>query len=161
MIRRARREDAWQIWDAHMRSIREVCSHDHTPDEISVWGNRPYNEEQRVRGIENDFIWVVELNGKVEGYTHFHRKKDNPNEGFLWALYLSPAAIGKGFGRQMMEEVFKTAKEHSLHSIDLESTITAHEFYRHFGFVDTGPMHTKTSGGMSVRCTPMKWTARL
>ena len=69
-VRRAKSEDAPGIHDAHMRSIREVWSKDHSEDEIRGWGNRPYREDQRLNAIKNQFVWVVDNNGKIEGYGH-------------------------------------------------------------------------------------------
>jgi hypothetical protein len=55
-IRRAKPGDAKAIHEAHMKSIQEVCSKDHSFEEISAWGNRPYLEEQRQNSINNDLI---------------------------------------------------------------------------------------------------------
>jgi len=39
--------------------------------------------------------------------------------------------------------------------IKLESTITAHDFYKHMGFVDHGPERQIKIGGQRVTCFPM------
>ena len=38
LIRQARFGDELGIHEAHMRSIREVCIHEHGPGEIKGWG---------------------------------------------------------------------------------------------------------------------------
>ena len=37
-IRRARLTDSLGIHEAHMRSIRELCGADYTPEQINAWG---------------------------------------------------------------------------------------------------------------------------
>lgn len=76
-VRRARPEDARGIHEAHMRSIREVCSQDHTEEEIRGWGFRPYREDQRINAIVNQHVWVVENSGKIEGYGHLSLINEN------------------------------------------------------------------------------------
>jgi hypothetical protein len=70
MIRRARVDDAKGIHEAHMQSIQTLCSMDHSPEEIKAWGGRPFNEAQRIAAIQNQHVWVVETDSKIEGYGH-------------------------------------------------------------------------------------------
>lgn len=157
IIRRARIEDAMGIHNAHMRSIQEVCSKDHTNEEISGWGNRPFNEDQRVSAIENQYVWVVEIKNTIEGYSQILFKE---REGVLFAhvlgLYLTPKAIGLRIGKQMLQLMIEEAKSKRVSQVTLESTITAHNFYQKFGFVDSAPQVVVQIGGSGVRCQPMK-----
>jgi len=157
IIRRARIEDAMGIHDAHMKSIQEVCSKDHTNEEISGWGNRPFNEDQRVSAIENQYVWIVEIKNTIEGYAQILFKE---REGVLFAhilgLYLTPNAIGLGIGKQMLQLMIDEAKTKRVRQVTLESTITAHNFYQNFGFVDSAPQVVAQIGGSGVRCQPMK-----
>lgn len=156
IIRRARIEDALGIHNAHMRSIQEVCSKDHANEEISGWGNRPFNEVQRVSAIENQFVWVVEIKTTIEGYAQILFKE---REGVLFAhvlgLYLTPNAIGLGIGKQMLQLMIEEAKLKRVSQVTLESTITAHNFYQKLGFIDSAPQVVAQIGGSGVRCQPM------
>jgi hypothetical protein len=40
-------------------------------------------------------------------------------------------------------------------SISLDSSITANDFYKHLGFVDSAPMTFREIGGSRVTCFPM------
>jgi tetratricopeptide (TPR) repeat protein len=113
-IRRAIPKDAEAIHRAHMKSIQEICSKDHSPQEIQAWGHRPYREDQRVGSIKNDIVWVVEDGGSIEGYGHLRVfEKDGLKRGHIFGLYLTPMVVGKSLGKAivdlMMEEI-KTAK---------------------------------------------------
>lgn len=157
MIRRAQVEDAKGIHDAHMRSIREVCSKQHTEDEISGWGNRPFNEEQRISAIKNHSVWVVEINDKIEGYSQISfKQKEEQQVAHILGLYLTSRASGLGLGKQLLQLMLEEAKAKNVRQITLESTITAHPFYQKFGFVDSAPQLVAQIGGSSVRCQPMK-----
>lgn len=156
-IRRARKEDAQDIHDAHMRSIREICSKENTVEEISGWGNRPFNKDQRIAAIENHFVWVVEINKKIEGYAQIVFKEiEEQVFAHIFGLYLSSNALGLGVGRKFIELMIEEAKTKKVSRITLESTITAHKFYQKFEFVDTGDQITVQIGESAVRCQPMK-----
>ena len=157
MIRRAKPEDAFGIHEAHMRSIREVCSKDHSLEEISGWGNRPYREDQRLNAIKNQFVWVVDNSGKIEGYGHLALNSENGRvRGHVMGLYLVPEAGGKGFGVAIAREMIAEAKRQNAYEINLESTLTAHSFYKKMGFADSGEQATIELGGSKIRYIPMK-----
>ncbi|MFM6929298.1 MAG: GNAT family N-acetyltransferase [Bdellovibrio sp.] len=155
-IRRALPDDALGIHEAHMRSIREVCSKDHTAEEIQGWGNRPYREDQRVNAIQKQHVWVVENVGKIAGYGHlFLSNKDDLMRGYVVALYLAPEANGRGLGAELIRSMIAEAQSKKAIEISLESTLTAHGFYNKMGFRDSGEQITVEVGGSKVRCIPM------
>lgn len=158
MVRRATIDDARAIHEAHMLSIQTVCIQEHTAEEIRGWGGRPYNEAQRVLSIQKNLVWVVELNGKIEGYAAIQLlEKDGQRFGYIAGLYLSLVALGRGYGRQMFDLMMDAAKEYSAQKVKLESTLTAHGFYKKMGFLDAGPMMYADIGGSQVRCIPMEF----
>lgn len=156
MIRKAKPEDAMAIHEAHMLSIQTVCSKDHSTEEINAWGRRPFNEAQRVSAIQNQTVWVVELDNKIEGYGHLRvYEKDGQKLAHVMGLYLTQKALGKNFGQQMFSLMLAEAKLQGAERINLESTLTAHGFYKKMGFVDSGPQMTVEIGGTPIRCIPM------
>ncbi|MFN7825799.1 MAG: GNAT family N-acetyltransferase [Pseudobdellovibrionaceae bacterium] len=157
LIRRAAIADAEQIHNAHMQSIREVCSKDHTEAEIAAWGNRPFNKEQRESSIKNDFVWVIEAAGAIQGYSHLKLfEKDGLKQGHILGLYLTPRILGKKLGQRMVSLMIEQAKEFCAQRITLESTISAHSFYGRNGFHDVGPMIAIKINNQDVRCYPME-----
>jgi putative acetyltransferase len=156
-IRRAKPEDALGIHEAHMRSIRDVCSKDHSPDEIQGWSNRPYREDHRVNAIKNQCVWVVDNSGKIEGYGHLSFISENGRtRGHILGLYLAPEANGKGLGATIANAMIAEAKKQNAFEINLESTLTAHRFYKKLGFVDSGEQAVIELGGSQIRYIPMK-----
>ena len=156
-IRRAALKDASEIHRAHMTSIQEICSRDHTPEEIEVWGKRPYREETRVDGIKNDLVWVVEDHGSIEGYAHVRLETENGlKKGSLLGLYLTPKVAGKGFGKDLLQILTRELVLAGAHEIVLNSSLNGYPFYLKHGFVKAGPETTHAIGTGQVRCVPMK-----
>ena len=157
LIRRASLQDAEAIHVAHMKSIQDICSKDHTPEEIQAWGHRPYKEDQRKGSIKNDSVWVVEDHGNIQGYGHFKAfEKDGIQIGHIYGLYLTPIVLGKKLGRSIVELMINEAKAVKAREITLEATLTAHDFYLKMGFEDNGPQMTVEISGHKIRCHPMK-----
>lgn len=157
IIRRALVTDAEAIHIAHMKSIQEICSRDHASEEIKVWGNRPFREEQRISAIKNDLVWVVETGQKIEGYAHLKiSTKAEEKVAHIFGLYLTPTVLGKGIGRLIVEIIIEAAKAAGAMEMTLESTITAHSFYASMGFIDSGPQQTIEISGVGIRCFPMR-----
>ena len=157
LVRRARVEDAKSIHEAHMRSICEICSQDHSEDEILGWGHRAYNEQQRLNSIKNHLVWVVESKGKITGFGEFIIKENNGvKEGRLEALYLTPEITGQGFGKKIIDLMVNEARAANIKIIKMESTISAHSFYKKLGFSDCGPQIIFPVNGIGVRCFPME-----
>ena len=154
-IRKAQLGDEEGIHKSHMRSIREVCSEHHTPDEIRGWGNRELGERW-TNAIKEGHVWVVELEGTIQGHG-FLRIKDVNGEkhGFIHGLYLTPEILNQGIGAKIMGLMLDKAKTEKVKTLTLESTITAHEFYKRHGFQDQGEMIKHTVNGSEVRCFPM------
>jgi GNAT superfamily N-acetyltransferase len=158
-IRRAFYADAEGIHKAHMKSIQQVCAKDHTPQEIQGWGHRPFQKEQRLRAIENDWVWAIEDQNEIEGYGYIAVfDKEGHREAYVYGLYLTPKMLGRGVGKNLFETVLEVLKSQHVGFVRLDSTITAQEFYKKMGFVNTGPEKTVEIGGSPVRCYPMKLT---
>jgi GNAT superfamily N-acetyltransferase len=139
-----------------MRSIREVCVHEHGEDEIRGWGNRPLGTRW-VNSIQNENVWVVADGDAIYGLAYLSLPSENGEvRAFLDSLYLTPEVLGRGFGRRLMELVLQAARDAGARSIALNSTLTAHEFYLKAGFVDTGPRERREIAGYPVSYYPMR-----
>jgi len=153
LLRKAVPGEESALHEAHMRSIREVCVKDHGEDEIKGWGNRPLGNRW-IEAIQKDIVWVIEDGGKIFGVSFL--KLVDEQTAFLHALYLTPEIIGQGWGKLLMKKLIQEAKAKAVRKIKLESTITAFEFYKSFGFVVTGPKQMVEIGGYPVTSFPME-----
>lgn len=155
LIREAQPGDESGIHEAHMRSIREVCIRDHSEEEISGWGNHPLGDRW-IAQIQESGVWVIELDGVIRGVGYIQtRHKTHEREAHLFALYLAPEALGKGLAGRLLQLLLNKARSDGARVVTLVSTLTAHGFYKRFGFVDSGPMKLTKIGGVQVRGVPM------
>jgi len=156
LIRRALIEDAFGIHQAHMKSIQEVCFIEHSPEEIKVWGHRPFKEDQRINAIKNQIVYVTVIDNKIEGYAHLKLYSENEmQKAHIMGLYLTPSAIGMNIGKSMLRHLLDEAKNNDVIEVTLESTLTAKKFYLKNGFKDSGEMTTIILDNQPVRCIPM------
>jgi predicted GNAT family N-acyltransferase len=155
IVRKALPGDEAGIHQAHMRSINEVCVKDHGKDEIKGWGNRPLGDRW-IRPIQDGHVWVVESDHTIYGLGYLKvLEKENVKSAYLHALYLTPEILGMKFGYKLTKLMLKTASDFGAKEITLDSSITAHDFYKRMGFIDNGPMKFHEIGGIPVRCFPM------
>ena len=155
IIREAKPGDEAAIHEAHMRSIREICIKDHGKDEIRGWGYRQLDDRWS-EPISHGGIWVVEFYNRVNGVGFIRiLNKNNETTAHLHALYLTPEVVGKGMALKLANLMLDMAKSKGAVKITLESSITAREFYKKLGFVDSEPMKKVDIGGYPVTCFPM------
>ena len=93
-----------------------------------------YNDEVMQKRLENSFIYVSEVDGKIVGFANFSPvTEDGITE--LLAIYLSPEHHGKGIGTALLNEGFKNlegAKEVFI-NVEKENKI-GKTFYQAKGF---------------------------
>lgn len=144
-----------------MRSIREVCARNHTPEEIIGWGNRTFDSEMWKRVIQDDFVWFIDSEGQIEGYGHLriYQPEVDIVHASIRGLYLVPEALGQGLGNRLIKMMLIMAGENKASEIFLASTLTAHTFYKKMGFVDSGPQGRISIGGSDVTYIPMRLEA--
>jgi GNAT superfamily N-acetyltransferase len=155
MIRKAKKGDEASIHEAHMRSIREICIHDHGEEEVKGWGNRPLGNRW-ISEIENGHVWVVELKEAIEGVGCIQISDTEKGKiGYISHLYLTPVAAGKGYGAKLMKLMLDVASDAQVKVIALESSLTALNFYKKYGFKESGPLIKVELGPSMVRAFPM------
>jgi GNAT superfamily N-acetyltransferase len=143
------------LHQAHMRSIREVCIKDHGEEEVRGWGNRPLGNRW-FDSIKTGYVWVVEAAGVIQGHGYIRVYVENGRtQAHIHGLYLTPEVLGQGHGSALMNLMLAQARKEGVSQVTLDSTLTAHDFYRRFGFVDSGPMKWNEIGGSQVRSFPM------
>jgi HAD superfamily hydrolase (TIGR01509 family) len=157
VIRRARPDDACGIHMAHMRSILETCAKDYSEEQISAWGRRRYNAEERLRTIQEDLIWVVEFKNVIHGYGHVAVSKGTGGRCVdIDALYLTPDVAGRGIGRTLMTAMEAAARNLGSCEIELLSTRSALSFYKRIGYEQVGSETQVRIGGVPIPCFVLK-----
>lgn len=159
LIRRACIEDALGIHLAHIKSIQDVCSKEHSPEEIKVWGHRAFKEDQRINSINNQIVFVVVIENAIQGYGHLKLYSENEiKKAHILGLYLAPSAIGLGIGKSLLLNLLIEAKKNNATEVTLESTLNAKEFYLKNNFRDLGEIKSIILDDQPIRCIPMSLT---
>ena len=154
-IRKARPGDESGIHEAHMRSIREVCVTLHGEDEVRGWGNRPLGNRW-IEPIKEGHVWVIEYHNEIHGMGYIRIYQEyGVQMAHIHGLYITPDVIGQGLGQKLMNLMLDAARADKVRTITLDSSLTAHDFYKKNGFKDSGPIKYKEMGGSSVRGYPM------
>lgn len=100
--------------------------------------------------LDQRTLFIAEEQGEILGYLSM-----NPQDGFVPALYLSPAARGKGTGRLLLDAA-KAAHPDGLDLTVFERNTEALRFYAREGFVeDPSRRDDKTEEGIPTLW--MRW----
>lgn len=154
-IREAKPGEEKAIHEAHMRSIREICVKDHGENEIRGWGNRSPGDRW-IEAIKNQNVWVVEGDGNIYGHACLNVFEENhETKACIQGLYLTPEVLHQGFGFKLAGIMLDKARNAGAKTVTLDSSITAHDFYKGLGFVDAGPKKSVEIGGYPVTAFPM------
>lgn len=155
-IRLAKLGDEPGIHKAHMRSINEVCIKDHGEDEVSGWGSRTLGDRWK-QGIRENRVWVVEFMGNICGVAcAIVNKRETAMIGHIQALYLTPEVLKKGVGKNLMNLMIEYVRRYHVSKVTTDSTLTAHDFYKSFGFVDVSGLKKDRIGGSVVSSYEME-----
>jgi N-acetylglutamate synthase-like GNAT family acetyltransferase len=152
LIRKALVTDAEQIWAVHSASIREVCSGSYTLEQIDEWIAvlAPGHYLEPIETLE--FV-VAEVDGQVQGFCIL-----NLDTGELHAVYVAPAACGRGIGRELMTWAENTASRHGWAELFLKATLNAVSFYEKCGFRAGRLSNHPLPSGTPRACVEMRKT---
>lgn len=150
IIRKALVTDAEQIWKVHTASIRRFCSGAYTLEQIEEWtaALAPDRYLDTIRTLE---CVVAEVDGRVQGFCIL-----DLGAGEVHAIYLAPAAAGKGLGRQLMGWAEATAEQHGWKELFVKATLNAVPFYEKCGFQSRCTANHPLPSGTPRACVEMR-----
>jgi predicted GNAT family N-acyltransferase len=90
--------------------------------------------------IETNNVFNIVVNNKIVGYYSFFENEENNVK--LDNLFILPDYIGKGFGRDLMNDFLTRIKKTGTKKVTLDSEPNAEKFYAKFGFKKVGQMET-------------------
>lgn len=100
--------------------------------------------------VRENPTFVAESDGKVLGFASLERLSETRVE--LGHLFVEPAAIGRGFGRQLIEFAKRRATELGYTTLIIQGDPNAESFYRASGGVLVG---TRESASVAGRQLPL------
>lgn len=90
--------------------------------------------------IENNEVYQLIDNHELIGYYSFF--KLNENNVKLDNIFIDPSFIGKGYGKQLMDDFYLRIQKRGFKKISLDSDPHAEEFYKKLGFKVVGKLAT-------------------
>lgn len=148
VIRKATPLDAKGIYEAHTRSIREICCADYNAEQIEAWAG-PRKPENYVKAIKNGRFYVAEINGTIAGFSNYDGSE-------LHAVYIHPKYARKGAGKALFTKVCEAASLEGLTFLSFSASITSVPFYRLMGCVVENESTHRFSSGIEIKCLRMR-----
>lgn len=138
------------LWSLRTRAVRKVCASHYSPEQIEVWSESP-PPESYLRLLATGCALIAEEDGKVLGYGILDRQS-----GEVIALFVEPAHLGRGLGKQLMAGLQAIAEEEHFTRLYLYSSLNAADFYRAMGFVAIRDEAYEHPSGITLRSLYME-----
>jgi len=141
-IRPMHADEARRFLEIHHESVRGLAATDYPPTVIEAWAPLPITDGrlQRFELNRNDEIRLIaELDGVPVGIGALVVATSE-----LRACYVLPGAARCGTGAAIVAEIERIAREHGLHELHLESSLTAEPFYIALGY------HVEKGGELAI-----------
>ncbi|MCP3394111.1 GNAT family N-acetyltransferase [Bradyrhizobium sp. CCGB12] len=125
-IRSALENDADEISAVILRALRETNAKDYT-DEIIERVERSFSPDAVRELIGKRTVFVATVGGRVVGTASL-------DGGVVRTVFVAPDVQTRGIGKLLMAEIERTARERSVPSLTVPSSVTAEAFYARLGF---------------------------
>lgn len=155
LVRLMRSDEGHTYFGIHARAIRGLASGHYPPEVIEGWaGPALVTDEVLARLADNAdgaIRWLAELDGEAVGLAALVVQKRE-----LRACYVIPEAARKGVGTALVTEIERTAREHGLAMLQLESSINAEPFYVALGYEVVGRCDHVFRSGVRMAAVRMR-----
>jgi putative acetyltransferase len=148
-IRPATEADVDCILELHVRSIREICSRDYTPEQIEAWVG-PKRPEHYLDSIRGKRLVVAEVDGRLAGFGDFDGTKNE-----IRLVYVSPDFQRQGVGRAIFLWIRDEMRARGFAKAWLDASLTSLEYYKAMGCVSGATQLHTFRPGVSIPCVRM------
>ena len=152
-LRPATAADAAAICALHIRSIREVCAKDYSPEQIEAWAG-PKRPEHYLLPIQEKRLVVAEVDGQLAGFSDYHGKQNE-----ILAVYVSVKFQRRGVGRALFGRLVEDLKARGYADAWFDASLTSVAFYEAMGCARGATQLHTFRPGVSIPCVRM--TVRL
>lgn len=149
-VRPAAASDADGIWRVHNASIRALCRERYGTREIAAWiAFRP--PEAYRSALASRHLFVAERADAIVGFGQF-----DPARGEVEACYVSPDAVGRGVGADLLARMEEAARAAGHAVVRLNATLNAESFYARHGYRRLGPAVHRVGDDVELPCVRME-----
>ena len=132
-IRRFKEEDASAVCDVIKKAVLTQNIKDYSKVAIDHLVES-HNEELIKRRAKNFHAYVLTDDEKVIGIGMIGPYWDSLTESSFFTIFIDPEYKGTGLGRKIIETLEKDEYYLRADRVEIPASITAVEFYRHFGY---------------------------
>lgn len=149
-IREATHTDKENISRLHIASIKELCQNHYTIEQLNAWTTilvpSVYNQALQEK------IILVACNSEqaLQGLGIL-----DVNHSEVSAIYVHPAAVGKGLGSKLLKELEEVAQHNNILKITVFSTLNAIGFYKVNGYCRQETSFHSLPNGLKLECVRM------
>jgi GNAT superfamily N-acetyltransferase len=138
------------LWSLRTRAVRQLCATHYSPEQIEIWSESP-PPESYLRLLATRCALIAEEDGQWLGYGILDRQS-----GEVIAVFVEPAAAGRGVGKRLMEGLEAMAVEERFARLYLYASLNAADFYRAMGFVAIRDEAYEHPSGIALRSLYME-----
>ncbi len=148
-IRRATLDDRQAIYAIQRAAILETCRRSYPEEDVTVWAG--LLSPDSYHAIQDRYFVVAERDGRIEGFGQLDEQ-----EGEVEAIYVSPAASGRGAGSAILEHLEQRARQCGLKELKVRSTLNAESFYAHHGYQHLALIRYRLVPSLMLNCVEMR-----
>jgi putative acetyltransferase len=154
LVREMRNEDARGFLEVHHAAVRGIAAKDYPPEVIEKWAPLPVTKQTIERFLTNpdgEIRLVAELDGAIVGIGCLVVKDCE-----LRACYVAPEAVRNGVGSALVREIERVARDHRLTYLQMDSSVTAEQFYLRHGYRVRERGEHRLPSGVRMACVKME-----
>ncbi len=149
LIRRATLDDRQAIYEIQRAAILETCRRSYPEEDVTVWAG--LLSPDSYHAIQDRYFVVAERGGRIEGFGQLDEQ-----EGEVEAIYVSPAASGKGTGAAILRHLEDHARQCGLKELKVRSTLNAESFYARHGYQHLALIRYRLVPSLMLVCVEMR-----
>lgn len=128
-FRSATTADIPELKELFRNTVQTVNARDYTAEEVADWAScadRPEHWEELLASLH--FIIAIDVEDRIVGFTSIR------NDGYLHSMFIHKDHQGEGIATALLQRIETYAREHGIHDIISEVSITARPFFEHRGY---------------------------
>ena len=155
LIRLAQPEDAEQILQVNLLSIRTLCAKDYTQKQIKAFAGEDDIFSTSVKNLckailqKELLMFVAEVAGKIIGDAYFCNRE-------IYGIYVHPNYVRQKVGTRLLKTLEKKVINRNIKRLIVSASITGYPFYLANGYeVEQNPYYIYPNG-VQIECICME-----
>lgn len=128
-IRNGTLKDVAEMQDLFVKTVKNICCDDYTPEQIKVWISGIENTQRWISIVDSQALLVAEEASKIIGFISLE------SGNYIDMLYIHTDYQRKGIAFRLFSEMENIAKQNNIKELYSNVSITAKPFFEKLGFV--------------------------